>query len=231
MSDKSAYTDDERLLEVRAEIDGLDRAILDAIERRAGLAAKVSAAKSGMHTFRPGREADLIRRLIAKSVLPPPLIERIWRQIIGGNLTSQMPLKIAIIDRPEAMAAANFRFGPSAEINRYSSNVDVISAVADGACHLGILPHWTSENTKFEKNGFDALIDARANNRDVYISSISPHLSGHGVVDAVIIAQILPDKSAADQTLVAAGSSFTVIEGHQPDATGIIGIIQKRDLS
>ncbi|MEK9860607.1 MAG: chorismate mutase, partial [Alphaproteobacteria bacterium] len=66
----SSSKDQQNLSTVRAEIDRLDRQILSALEERAALASAVLAAKSGQSVFRPGREADLIRRLVALSSLP-----------------------------------------------------------------------------------------------------------------------------------------------------------------
>ena len=104
-------SDQEKLADIRSKIDALDRQILSAIEERAALASAVVAAKSGQHIFRPGREADLIRGLVAASSLSPQMIEVIWRQMIANNINNQQRLKIAMGDDAEMRSTAAFCFG------------------------------------------------------------------------------------------------------------------------
>ncbi|MCE2516657.1 MAG: chorismate mutase [Alphaproteobacteria bacterium] len=226
MSDPTLTTDQQKLSQVRAEIDALDARILNAIEERAALAAQVAAAKSGQHTFRPGREADLVRNLVASSALPPQLIERIWRQIIAGNLSSQAPLKITIPSSPDMRIAAGFRFGPGVALTEQRSGGEVVGAIANGSSDLGIVPHWDDDAT-----WLDALIAARADGQHVFISAVTPLLEGHGIADGVVLASILPDPSQADVTVTSANGTLALTAGHHPQADGLLGIIQQRHLS
>ena len=218
-------TNQAQLDHARQEIDALDRLILNAVEQRAAIAATVALAKAGKHTFRPGREADLVRGLVAESSLPPLLVERIWRQIIGGNLTSQAPLTIAIVQDPWVMASASFRFGSAIDANPCDDANMVIDAVVQGKSSLGMMRHWDADTSWLTH-----LNNARQDGRDVYISSVSPFLAGQGFVDTVIIAPILPDPSQADMTLFMADGQVQMIEGYHPDTAGILGVIQTRDL-
>lgn len=218
-------TNQAQLAHAREEIDALDRLILNAVEQRAAIAAKVASAKAGQHTFRPGREADLVRNLVAESSLSPLLVERIWRQIIAGNLTSQAALTIAIEHDPAVIASASFRFGPAIEANLCADATAVIDAVMHGKSSLGMMRHWDTD-----PSWLTHLHAARQDGGDVYISSISPFLAGQGFVDTVIIAPILPDPSQADVTLSMADGQLQMTEGHHPDAAGILGVIQRRDL-
>lgn len=215
----------ENLAKVRAEIDALDQVILRAVERRAEFARQVSQAKSFQHTFRPGREADLLRNLLASTKLSPLMIEGIWRHIIAGNLTSQSPLNIATYSSDAVRASVDFRFGQNVTLTMFDDGESVVNAVASGACQLGAVPHWDADSSWLKP-----LHDQIASGGSVYINTITPFLSGHQIDDAVILAPILPDASAADHTVIIDDEGPKLIQGHDPQASGILGIIQTRDM-
>ena len=218
-------TDQKSLADVRSQIDALDRQILAAIEERAGLASAVVAAKTGRHVFRPGREADLIRALVASSSLPPLMIEIIWRQMIANNITSQQRLKIAMLDDPAVHAVAGFCFGTAIDSHEKQNARDVIEAVSSGTVDLGVMPHWQDDPTW--------LTDLGQTEDPVYIVAISPFLSGHqwaGQVmqDGVILSSSLPDPSSQDMTLYLSDGALKTLDGYHSDQSGLLGIIQKR---
>jgi chorismate mutase len=231
MSDQRPTADDDKLAQVREEIDALDREILEILEKRMAIAAEVAKAKSGHQVFRPGREADLLRKLIFASSLSPHLIERIWRQIIASNLVRQMDLKIGVLNSPTILAATDFRFGLGAVKSYFDSDNDVVAAVSTGQCDLGLVPHWNDGG-----GWLDALL--RTHNKGqqgmaVYINTVTPLLKDHGIDDAVILATALPDPSEADMTLMIDkdSQSITSKDGYHPQMIGVLGMIQKRDLS
>ena len=55
----------EDLGKLRDAIDLIDSEVLAALARRMQLSDKVIAAKGGVAAFRPGREAQLVRQLVA----------------------------------------------------------------------------------------------------------------------------------------------------------------------
>ena len=84
----------EDLNQLRSEIDCLDDEILQALVKRMQLSDQVISSKNGVAAFRPGREAMLVRQLIAKSKfygesLAPEAILGIWRQIMAASLSRQ----------------------------------------------------------------------------------------------------------------------------------------------
>ena len=88
---------------IRARLDVLDTQMLALIDERAGLAKQVALAKAaagdgGKFGLRPGREAQLLRTLLAKprSAATPSLITRIWRELIGDSLSRQGPFHLAV---------------------------------------------------------------------------------------------------------------------------------------
>jgi len=221
----SSSKDQQNLSTVRAEIDRLDRQILSALEERAALASAVLAAKSGQSVFRPGREADLIRRLVASSSLPPLMIEMIWRQIIANNITGQQKLKVALMDDAASFAVCGFCFGASVDHLTQTQAKDVITAVAQGEADLGVLPHWRVQS--------DWLKDLLLSDGSAYIVAVSPLLEGHHwagtpLADGVIIARDLPDASEADITLCLDGDVAVEHDGYDAEAEGLLGIFQNR---
>ncbi len=66
--------DSNKLDDLRAEIDTIDESLHDLIMRRAEVVARVKDAKRGAGggVFRPGREAEVLRRLVGRHnmVLP-----------------------------------------------------------------------------------------------------------------------------------------------------------------
>ncbi len=221
-------SDQEKLADIRSKIDALDRHILSAIEDRAALASAVVAAKSGQHIFRPGREADLIRGLVAASSLSPQMIEVIWRQMIANNINNQQRLKIAMGDDAEMQSTAAFCFGVAIDQVIGSNAADVIDAVAKGDADLGVLPYGQTN-----PNWLD---DLSRQNGQVFIIGITPFIKGQEIAgtvlkDAVIVARQLPDASQADVTLCVENGTITEHDGYHADADGLVGIIQKRSLS
>jgi chorismate mutase len=90
------------LEEIRTRLDAIDTQILDLVDQRAQLASHVAAAKRARgegdkFALRPGRESQILRRLLGleRKAASTGLIVRIWREIIGDNLYNQTPFHIA----------------------------------------------------------------------------------------------------------------------------------------
>src|SRR3978361_1247388 len=84
---------------LRAELDRIDNAVQDLLMQRAEIVEHV--ARSGKPAaFRPGREASIIRRLIAQhhGALPPVALVRIWRELLAGTTSMQGGLSLAVCD-------------------------------------------------------------------------------------------------------------------------------------
>ena len=105
---------------VRARIDAVDGELLRLLDERASLAASVAAAKraAGETGFglRPGREAQVLRRLLnqPREAAEVSLIVRIWREVMGDNLSKQGPFHINVWGGREEARVIEFarhRFG------------------------------------------------------------------------------------------------------------------------
>ena len=101
----------DKLSDLRQTINQLDDDILALVRRRMQLAADIIAAKSDAVAYRPGREAEVVKRLIAAAPeLPAPLIGNLWRQLMTASTALQNgATRIAV--HPGAMAVAGWHFG------------------------------------------------------------------------------------------------------------------------
>ena len=91
----------ESLADIRREIDRIDDGILELIANRLDVVERVRAYKAGTGSLgtspiRPGREAQILRRLIdrAGDRVPADLCFRIWRALIATASLKQAAIRI-----------------------------------------------------------------------------------------------------------------------------------------
>ena len=134
------------LAALRAAIDNIDDAMHDLLMRRAALAAGMAAGrvKAGGPTFRPGREAAILRRLLARheGPLPRPVVARLWRDIIASSLAQQGPFSMAACGAADGAAAhaARGHFGLLTRLTLHPTPAGALAAVAAGEATVAILP-------------------------------------------------------------------------------------------
>jgi chorismate mutase-like protein len=140
--------DQVTLSDLRREIDRIDDALHDLLMRRADVGARVKEVKqdAGGPPFRPGREAQILRRLTARhsGALPAEVIVRIWRELISGFVGMQGPFAVAVWDQGDTgdgcWDLARDHFGTVVPMTRHQSTRGVLRAVADGSATVGVLP-------------------------------------------------------------------------------------------
>lgn len=94
---------DTSLEDIRREIDKIDDDLLGLLIRRFDASARVRATKKtdgsiASSPLRPGREAAMLRRLIAASdgKVPPDALVRLWRVILSASTQVQAPVTIHV---------------------------------------------------------------------------------------------------------------------------------------
>jgi len=134
------------LADLRREIDRLDETMHHLLIERSAIIATLIKVKKSDDTgsaFRPGREADMMRRLAARheGLLPLDTAENIWRVIIGTFTYVQKAYAVhADISGGDAPMrdSARFHFGFTVPYVTHGSAAEVIAAVAASAGDLGM---------------------------------------------------------------------------------------------
>ena len=209
------------LEDLRAEIDAVDSGLLGLLERRFALSARVAATKGDQPVFRPGREAAMIRRLVAETGLDPTLVAGVWRQIVAFSIDSQKRMRVALAGGWAAERTAMFRFGAVAEYTHSDTPAEVMDAVAGGSADIGILPHWR------EGTWWRDLAERRDRGEGLFIASSAPIHEAGGLDPVAILARDLPDPSGKDTTLVHDSVGVGEKGGYAPSSPNLLGIVQQ----
>ena len=138
---------EDKLKSVRDRIDALDEQIQALINERAACAQAVAALKNGGDAasfYRPEREANILRKILARNTGPLSGEEmaRLFREIMSACLALEQPLCIAYLG-PEGtftQAAALKHFGHSVNTDSHLTIDEVFREVEAGACHYGVVP-------------------------------------------------------------------------------------------
>lgn len=132
--------------DLRREIDALDDRIHDALIARAEISLAVRTVKGpGGPVFRPGREADVLRRLVGRhrGHLPPLVIVQLWREIMAASSRLQGPFTVAVTTGAAggtALDLARDHFGGLATLQQASSIAQAMSALAEERALLAVVP-------------------------------------------------------------------------------------------
>ncbi len=142
--------DQKKTLEdIRQRIDEIDNAILALIGERMQAVYDVRAAKGGLENgqstaMRPGREAMILRRLVASrgEGVPAGLVARLWREVIASATRLQGPLPLHVSDDAGSGAIpdlAREHFGAGGEMTRHGTAAQVVDAVSGRITEVGVV--------------------------------------------------------------------------------------------
>jgi len=143
--------DPSTLADLRQEIDRIDDAIHDQLMRRGDLQAAIGQAKTDSDVYlRPGREAMVLRRLIARhqGAFPKAVLVRIWREVFAAGLSLQNRFSVATLSGQKNAPLANLardHFGTLTPIHALPSAQRVLQLVSEGGATVGVLPMPESE--------------------------------------------------------------------------------------
>ena len=136
---------DTELDALRREIDEIDARILEAIAARTAVVRRVGEAKGGGPILRPGREAKVMRALLAgpDTGLPLLVVGRIWRELIAAYCRFQGKLEVAVCAPEKSVGywdLARDHFGSATLMSLHKSSTVVLRAVSKGEATVGVLP-------------------------------------------------------------------------------------------
>ncbi len=140
--------------ELRRQIDAIDDQVHDLLMRRTEIVEAIGREKKDgkVPAFRPGREAMILRRLIARHSgrFPAAALMRMWREMLAATVGLQTKLAIAVY-APSAASGywdlARDHFGSHASMTAFDSVGQVIRAVTDKHASIGILPMPSEDDT------------------------------------------------------------------------------------
>ncbi len=211
--------DRDSLARLRREIDEIDDHLHDLLMRRTLIVRQVAAAKAldagadetaphGVQALamRPGREARVIRRLVARhqGELPLLVIVRLWRELMTAKTRLQAPLSVSVFAGDENAAGywdlARFYYGSPTPLIAAQTTQDVLQKVDQDPSVIGILP-------APDRAAFSWWTDLKGTYGDhVNIVARLPFvMGGEQPLDlplAFVVAPIAPEDTGDDRTLI-----------------------------
>src|SRR6185312_16429620 len=200
--------------EVRRRIDAIDAELLRLVGERARIAHEVAAAKAaagdaGRFGLRPGREALLLRKLLAgRNGASAGLIVRIWRELIGDSLATQGPFHLTVWggrDTARAVELARLRFGAAPTLRQVARPEDALAAARSlggvAVCALNPDSAWWGRLLAEPK---------------LKVFAALPCLAAWGPLGALAVGEVEVEPTGADNTFWvtdAAQASAAIVEG------------------
>jgi chorismate mutase / prephenate dehydratase len=141
--------------ELRRRIDEIDDRLQDLLIERIDIVSRVAAHKrrnDGVAAHQPDREAEILRRLIARNngAFPPATLVRMWRELLAATTRLQGAFTIAVYAPPDAPGfwdIARDHYGSHTPMLAFRSTAQVIRAVTEGQAAIGVLPMPQEEET------------------------------------------------------------------------------------
>ena len=219
------------LEELRHRIDEIDDRLQDLLIERLELVAHVASHKrrdGGVAAHQPGREAEIIRRLVERNhgAFPPAPLVRMWRELLAATVRLQGPFAIAVYapaDTPGFWDLARDHYGSHTPMLGYRSTGQVIRAVTEGQVAVGVLPMpqegeadpwWRtllSDDDSAPRIIARLPFGARGNCR-----------SDGG--DALAIGRGEPQETGQDRTLLASENALNISRGRIFSTLGALGL-------
>jgi chorismate mutase / prephenate dehydratase len=191
----------EALEALRTEINRLDDAMHDVLMRRADVVRRLagSQAKPAGTVLRPGREAAILRRLLARHAgpLPRQALVRVWREIFASSIAQQDHFAVALpADAALARLAAE-HFGVTTTQRQHPSLAAALASLRTRDATIAVLP-WPRESdnraeewwTRFDAQHLSVIA------RLPFVSEREPPL------EAAVIGLHPADPSGRDATLL-----------------------------
>jgi chorismate mutase / prephenate dehydratase len=104
-----------------------------------------SKREGNLAAFQPGREAQIIRRLVDRhhGEFPVTTLVRMWREMLAATVRLQSPFSVAVFAPVESQGfwdLARDHYGSHTPMSAYRSTGQVIRAVTEGQASVGVLP-------------------------------------------------------------------------------------------
>ncbi|MSO71332.1 MAG: chorismate mutase [Alphaproteobacteria bacterium] len=189
---------------LRRRIDAIDDRLHDLLIERSGVVEEIAQIKrqSNAHWYRPGREAEVLRRIVARHRGPfsKPSLVRLWREIQGAGIRQQIDFRAAALRGPDGSGSwelAHDHFGASVPLQLFASAGQVVACVAEGKASVGILPLPMPE----DPNPWWTLL-ARNVEFGLRVVTRLPFAAGSASSEGLVIARAEFETTGRDRTLL-----------------------------
>ncbi len=192
-------TASQMLDSVRKEIDRIDDHILALLAERAQLVEHVKAAKQSLDIqlpLRPAREAEVLRRLLAKGAklgVNPDLLVRLWPAIISDASLRQAEVTLHVgagVSQSQSLRQVVRDYYPLMQITEMEDDAAAVGAAHRNPTSVAIVP--TSGVWLKALGGGAARVMAAL-----------PFLTRGEAPELLVIGQCAAQGSSADETLIA----------------------------
>lgn len=132
--------------DLRDQIDRADRQLVELLNRRAEIVAKVGLVKQrdGVPIYAPHREAAVLKKAIDlnNGPLPDRAIEGIYRELMSGSFAIEQPLRIGYLGPRGSFShvASQAHFGSSVTFEAVTNIESVFDEVRRGHVDYGLVP-------------------------------------------------------------------------------------------
>jgi chorismate mutase / prephenate dehydratase len=135
------------LKSLRRRLDEIDDRLQDLLIDRAEIVSMIRASKKNdnLPALQPAREAEIIRRLIARhhGAFPVANLVRMWREMLAATVRMQSPFSVAVFVPSDGQGfwdLARDHYGSNTPLTAYDTIPAVMRAVVRGESAVGILP-------------------------------------------------------------------------------------------
>jgi chorismate mutase / prephenate dehydratase len=226
--------DSPSLEELRRQIDSIDEVLHQELIRRSALIEDVSRAKaregSAGSAMRPGREAQILRRLAARHEgrLPLSAILRIWRELINAITALQGPFAVAVCAPQKSVGywdLARNHFGANTPMTLHVAASVAVRNVVEHSGTIGVLPYPDDET----EEPWWLLLATRARSsplpRVIWRLPFYASPSGrYENLEALVIACLTPEATGDDESVAAFECDLDVSRGRLLDALEAVGL-------
>ncbi len=214
--------------DLRREIDRIDSAIADLLIRRHGVVQDVGRAKAGSGApVRPGREADVLRRLVEHTdgKLAPQAVVRVWREIFAAATRQQGPFAVAVCaptGERDLWDLARAHFGAATTTLRVDRPAQALRALAEDAAQIAVLPPPSDEVL-----WWTGLIEAQPRLHVIarlpFAAAPGESGDGNAAAEAFALARVEPDPSSDDLSLLAVEATAGTSRGRLKEMLAAAG--------
>jgi chorismate mutase/prephenate dehydratase len=143
----------QKLDQIRVDIDKTDEELVRLLQKRAELVLQVKATKEkeNIQIYSPGREREIIQRIMnlgQGGSFPKESLERIFRSIVSATRSLIGELVVGYLGDEISVASKSARkqFGEDVNFVSTSSIEELFGKVKSGEIHYGVFPVEVSES-------------------------------------------------------------------------------------